>query len=170
MQKSPYALILILILFTGCSSYKDLYVSNTSDQLASFNAMAEGKTGYIVLNTDKVIEGISVQVQPDSVFWLSSYNQTPMSIETDRVMEVRYQRIRRGMLQGGGIGLLVGAAAGVGVGYLSGQGTLLSSDDNAVLFGIIGATGGGALGVFSGLEGASEDRYRLTLQKVTDDQ
>ena len=161
MQKTISPLYLIVFLFAGCSNYNNLYVSESSSQLASFNEMSDGKMAFIVLKTDKVIEALSVEVQPDSVFWLSSYNQTPMGIETDFVKEVRFQKIKRGIFQGAGIGLLIGAGAGLGVGYLSGQGTQFSSEDNAVLLGMIGAVAGSGLGIISGIEGASEDRYQI---------
>lgn len=163
MFKRSLALIVVVLSFIGCNSYKNLYVTESSDQLTSFNNMSDGKNGYLVLKTDKVIDANSIQVQPDSVYWLSSYNRTPMSIETDFVKEVRYTKVGRGVLQGAGLGLLIGAGAGIGIGYLGGDGTILSAKDNAVLVGALGGATGSVLGIISGLDGASEDRYQVIL-------
>lgn len=166
MFKKSLTLFLVVFLFLGCSSYENLHVSESSDQLSTFNEMSEGKKAYLVLKTDKVIEAYSAQVHSDSVYWLSSYNRTPMSIETDFVKEIHYTKVKRGMLQGAGIGLLIGAGAGAGFGYfIGGNGPILSKQDDAKIVGSWGGATGFVLGIISGIDGASQDRYQIIMKR-----
>ena len=105
--------LLVLVLFTGCSSVRT--VSTADDARTSYsdvNRAVRGKVVRIAFANGESVSVTGVHVSPDSLTWVDMRGNKLRSERMSNVREISIVKAGRGAV----VGLLAGAVVGAGLG------------------------------------------------------
>lgn len=162
--------VFLAVLLAGCSHVRtvdSVGAAETGAYISEINTRAQRQPAIVVLTEGESIKANALQITPESVSWLDSETGQMREVATSEVQEIRFVRRSRGVLQGLGLGALIGAGVGSALGYAGGDGFLFSAEESALVVGLLGSAVAAAVGIVAGLDGASQDRYRLTTAEQT---
>ncbi|MCK4829135.1 hypothetical protein KA005_76135 [bacterium] len=100
MKRIICTLLIVLILFSGCTPTRNLYPLN-SEKCADFNEkFSEQGATLTIIGSDEDMDIENVRVGVDSSHWIDSDNQAHISVPTDVIRDITIADHQAGLLYG----------------------------------------------------------------------